>query len=87
MEKRIEWERPKFQPCFEELKSINLGNDMEKREVKVDKQMPLELQASLVELLREYTDMFAWSYQDMPGLDRAIVKHKLPLLPDYTPVH
>ena len=28
----------------------------------------------LIELLREYVDVFAWSYEDMPGLDTEIVQ-------------
>ncbi|KAE8694017.1 hypothetical protein F3Y22_tig00110788pilonHSYRG00276 [Hibiscus syriacus] len=27
-------------------------------------------------------DVFAWSYEDMPGLDRELVVHKLPIKPD-----
>ncbi|RDX63519.1 hypothetical protein CR513_58044, partial [Mucuna pruriens] len=34
----------------------------------------------------EYEDIFAWSYQDMLGLDTAIVEHKLPLIPNAIPV-
>ena len=30
--------------------------------------------------------MFAWSYQDMPGLDSEIVEHRLPLKPECSPV-
>ncbi|RDX82836.1 hypothetical protein CR513_36322, partial [Mucuna pruriens] len=39
--------------------------------------MPLYLRQSLVELLKEYTDIFAWSYRDMPSLDTTIVEHRL----------
>ncbi|RVW82222.1 hypothetical protein CK203_050770 [Vitis vinifera] len=37
-------------------------------------------------LLRSYLDVFAWSYEDMPGLDPSIVQHRLPLLPHARPV-
>ncbi|XP_058725708.1 uncharacterized protein LOC131597002, partial [Vicia villosa] len=37
-------------------------------------------------LLREYVDIFAWSYEDMPGLDTDIVMHRLPLKPECPPV-
>src|SRR4051812_44304156 len=40
----------------------------------------------MVELLKEYVDIFAWSYQDMPGLDTDIVEHRLPLKPECPPV-
>ncbi|RDX83098.1 hypothetical protein CR513_36014, partial [Mucuna pruriens] len=86
MERRIEWEKPKFQLLTEELESINLGNEMEKKEVRVGKQMSPDLRMKLMELLKEFADVFAWSYQDMPGLDYEIVEHKLPLLPNSVPV-
>ena len=41
---------------------------------------------SLIQLLRAYLDIFAWSYEDMSGLDPSIVQHRLPLLPHARPV-
>ena len=41
---------------------------------------------SLLRLLRSYLDVFAWSYEDMPGLDPSIVQHHLPLVPHAKPV-
>ena len=32
-------------------------------------------------MIRSYLDVFAWSYEDMSGLDPSIVQHHLPLLP------
>ena len=40
----------------------------------------------LIALLKEFKEIFAWSYQDMPGLDTEIVvhgiliKHECPLM-------
>ncbi|PKI40464.1 hypothetical protein CRG98_039146, partial [Punica granatum] len=33
----------------------------------------------MIDFLKEYQEVFAWSYADMPGLDPSIVKHFLPL--------
>ena len=41
---------------------------------------------NLVQLLKSYFDVFAWSYEDMPSLDPSIVQHRLPLLPHARPV-
>ena len=41
---------------------------------------------SLLRLLRSYLDVFAWSYEDMLGLDPSIVQHHLPLVPHARPV-
>lgn len=35
-----------------------------------------ELQ-NLIELIREYIDVFAWNYEDIPGLDSKIAQHRL----------
>jgi hypothetical protein len=40
----------------------------------------------LVSLLQEYTDVFAWTYTDMPSLDTDIVVHKIPLIEGSKPV-
>ncbi|RDY11524.1 hypothetical protein CR513_03793, partial [Mucuna pruriens] len=48
--------------------------------------MPLDLRQSLLDLLKEYVDVFTWSYRDMPGLDHEIVEHKLPLHPNSVPL-
>ncbi|RDX87804.1 hypothetical protein CR513_30664, partial [Mucuna pruriens] len=82
MERCIEQERPKFQPLTEDLEGINLGDETERKEVWVGKQMPPDLRIGLIKHLREYTNVFAWSCRDMSGLDHKTVKHKLPLLLD-----
>ena len=38
----------------------------------------------LIDLLQDYSDVFAWSYQDIPGLDIDIVVHRLPLREECT---
>ena len=43
--------------------------------------MTAPIRQGLIILLEEYQDVFAWSYQDMPGLDSDIVQHKLTLNP------
>ncbi|RDX84228.1 hypothetical protein CR513_34761, partial [Mucuna pruriens] len=45
-----------------------------------------DLRQRLVELLKEYTNVFAWSYRDMSGLETTIVEHKLPLMPNAVPI-
>ena len=37
-------------------------------------------------IIRSYLDVFAWSYEDMSGLDPTIVQHHLPILPHAMPV-
>lgn len=68
-----------IQPHEEQLEIINLGSDTDKKEVKIGAALKEDVKKGLIELLKEYVDVFAWSYADMPGLDTDIVTHKLPL--------
>ena len=43
--------------------------------------MTAPIREELIALLKDYQDIFAWSYQDMPGLSSDIVQHRLPLNP------
>jgi hypothetical protein len=45
----------------------------------MSKKLNLELRELIIVLLKEYADCFAWDYTEMPGLDRSIVEHQLPL--------
>ena len=81
----LEHESKAIQPQ-EPIELVNIGDEETKREIKVGASLEAGVKERLVELLREYSDVFAWSYQDMPGLDTDIVVHKLPLKPDCPPV-
>ena len=37
-------------------------------------------------MLKEYVDIFAWSYQDMHGLDTNIIEHHFRLKPECPPI-
>uniref|UniRef100_A0A2N9ITG6 Integrase catalytic domain-containing protein n=1 Tax=Fagus sylvatica TaxID=28930 RepID=A0A2N9ITG6_FAGSY len=68
-------------------RSSNLADEGEEpREVKIGTRCTTEQKEALIALLREFHEIFAWSYQDMPGLDTDIVVHKIPLKPECKPV-
>ncbi len=74
-------------PNIEELEIINLAEEGEEpKEVKIGTRFTVEQKEALIALLREFHEIFAWSYQDMPGLDTDIVVHKIPLKPECKPV-
>ena len=74
-------------PNIEELEVVNLANEGEKpKEVKIGTRSTTEQKEALIALLREFHEIFVWSYQDMLGLDTDIVVHKIPLKPGCKPV-
>ena len=56
-----------------------METDEERKEVKIGTTLSPATRKELIDLLQEYNNVFAWSYQDMPGLDTDIVVHRLSL--------
>ena len=82
----LEHKEKSIHPFEEQIELVNLGSEDDVKEVKIGSQLCPKVKKGLIDLLREYSDVFAWSYQDMPGLDSEIVEHRLPLKPECPPV-
>ena len=62
----------------EELQEINLGAELESQKpVFISSQLTVQENEQLVTVLKEYMDVFAWTYDEMPGLDLGLVVHAL----------
>ncbi|XP_060183015.1 uncharacterized protein LOC132612963 [Lycium barbarum] len=59
------------------LKEINLGTDEDQRPTYVNSLLTVDEESAYVELLKEYKDVFSWSYKEMLGLDPKVVVHHL----------
>ena len=76
----------KVTPVSGSTELINFGVPDQPREIKIGSSLSHDERSRLIDLLRSYLDVFAWSYEDMPGLDPTIVQHHLPILPHARPV-
>ena len=65
---------------------IDFGVPDQPREIRIGSSLSPNEKSKLIDVLRSYLDVFAWSYEDMPGLDPTIVQHHLPILPHARPV-
>ncbi|XP_043693111.1 uncharacterized protein LOC122643562 [Telopea speciosissima] len=79
-------EQRRAQPVREDTNLINLGNDQCPRMIKIGSSLNNDETSQMVSLLKEFEEVFAWSYKDMPGVDPKIVQHRLPTYPDSSPV-
>ena len=68
-------------PATEDTKIVDFDTTDQPRELRIRLDLSTDERDNLVQLLISYLDLFAWSYEDMPGLDPSIVQHRLPLLP------
>lgn len=82
----LQQESKLIQPHQESLETVNLGTEDCKKEIRIGANLHAKVKKRLIELLHEYVNVFAWSYQDIPGLDTNIVMHCLPLKQDCPPV-
>src|SRR3954469_22026131 len=73
-------------PPQEAIETINLGTEEEPKNIKIGATLNEDIKATLIKLLNEYAEIFAWSYRDMPGLDTDIVIHRLLLKEGCAPV-
>ena len=74
-------------PQKQELEEIDLADDASAPKLMfICKDLPSERKSSLIALLKEYRDVFAWTYDEMPGLDPSVTVHHLNVLPSARPV-
>ena len=71
----------KVSPATRDVETIDFGTEDQPRELKISSPLFTYERDRLIHLLRSYLDVFAWSYEDIPGLDPSIVQHHLPILP------
>ena len=76
----------KVTPVSGSTELIDFGVPNQPREIRIGSSLSHDERSRLIDLLRSYLDVFAWSYEDMPGLDPTIVQHHLPILPHARPV-
>jgi hypothetical protein len=76
---------PKPQP--EVLEEVNLREGAgTPQPVFVSAALESGMKKRLIQLLQRYSDVFAWHYEEMPGLDTELVAHHLNVFPNSRPV-
>ena len=69
----------------DKLEEIDVGDGSKPRPMYISAKLDPEYKSKLIDLLKEFKDCFAWDYTEMPGLDRSIVEHRLPIKPGFRP--
>ena len=71
----------------EVLEDVPLEEGNPEKFTRIGTSMKEETKQELVRFLRENVDVFAWSHEDMPGIDPSIITHRLNVYPSSKPVH
>nr|KYP32071.1 hypothetical protein KK1_047337 [Cajanus cajan] len=86
MQRLLDIEAQIIQPHQERVETINISQGKEIKEISIDTLTNNDIRQRLMNLLKEYIDVFGWSYHDMSGLDPKIVEHILPLKEEFRPI-
>ena len=66
--------------------SLNIGTPEAPKNVKIGAKCSDEEKMKFSELLGEFQDVFAWSYEDLHGFDLGLIQHAIPIKEDIKPV-
>jgi hypothetical protein len=69
----------------DQVNEVNIGNKDTSRIIKVGKGCTPEEKRKIVTLVREYKDVFAWSYDELKAYDPKIINHVIPSLEGVKP--
>ncbi|XP_070019403.1 uncharacterized protein [Nicotiana sylvestris] len=82
-------DEPTTVTCNEAMQQTDIDSeedDILKEETRISAHFSPSEKKEYTEFLKEYEDIFAWSYDDMNGLSTSIVAHKLPTDPTWPPI-
>ncbi|XP_031099703.1 uncharacterized protein LOC116003902 [Ipomoea triloba] len=72
--------------AIDELKEVDLGTPENPRPIFISTLLSNEDEEIYITLLKEYIDVFAWTYKEMPGLDPKVAIHRLTMKKACRPV-
>ena len=66
-------------PNSDEVKDYNIGTDADPKIIKLSKALDSENIQKYITLMKEFSDVFAWSYEDLKEYDTNIIQHTIPI--------
>ena len=81
----IEEHRTTTKPV-EKLEEVFLDDSNHKRTAKIRTLASPAIRQELTAFLRSNRDVFAWTHEDMPGIDPSIIVHRLNMSPSFPPI-
>ena len=77
--------KPKLEPIEAEVEECNIGSELKPMMIKLSKNLSAHIKLKYIELFKYFSDVFAWSYEDLKSYDTEIIQHKIPLKENQKP--
>ncbi|KAK1563904.1 hypothetical protein Q3G72_034940 [Acer saccharum] len=71
---------------MEELDEVSIDPDQPDHKVFIGSRLPDDVRKQLVKFLKEHRNSFAWSHEDMVGIDLEVMVHRLQVNLDHQPI-
>ncbi|CAA0833885.1 Unknown protein, partial [Striga hermonthica] len=71
---------------MDEVEIIFIDEETCKKQLRIGSRLPEPLKTELIKFLREDADVFAWTHEDMVGIDPKVACHRLQVDPTVKPV-
>ena len=70
----------------EKLEEVFLDDSNHERTTKIGTLTSPAIRQELTAFLRSNRDVFAWTHEDMPGIDPSVIVHRLNVSPSFPPI-
>ena len=68
------------------MEDVNLVEGDATKVTKVEVRLDSDLKDKIVEFLKQNLDIFAWTHEDMPGIENKVIEHELNVNPTRKPI-
>jgi hypothetical protein len=68
-----------------DVDECNIGTERDPKFVKLSSNLSREQRDEYAKLLKEFADVFAWTYEDLRTYDTSVIEHKIPLKEEAKP--
>jgi hypothetical protein len=74
---------PRVIPNSSEVDDFHIGTNKEPKIVKLSKSLSFENRKKYLELMRQFFDVFSWSYEDIKVYDKGTIQHTILIKVDH----
>ena len=70
--------KPTIEPTYFDIEECNIGSKDKPKTIKLSKILLAHIKLKYIELFKEFSDFFSWSYEDLNTYDTETIQHKIP---------
>ena len=76
---------PKVAPRDDEVEECNIGTEKDQKVTKIYKNLTQESKEKYIKLMKEFYDVFSWTYDNLKVYDLGVIQHTIPIQKDAKP--